>query len=334
MKKFNLISGMTAFSLALSACATVSVEQPGVAAESAPLGDRLVLLGVKGGPVADPVNSEPASILMIGGRPYLIDAGAGVVQRLAQAGVQPADIGTIFLTHHHLDHTAGLTPLLALNWINTGLGGSPIANIDIYGPPATVELIEAIESVISVSERVFRGGIPQLPEASERFLGHDAMPGQVFADDMVRVTSVENSHYSHETFGPGGRDRSYSYRFETGDISIVFTGDTGPSQSLLQLASGADILVSEVLNPIRPNRANRPEAATGLREHMTREHMNGREVGELAASAGVKLLVLHHIPGVLSAEGRESILSDIRESYRGEVIVGADLMTVELSKYR
>src|SRR3546814_19231575 len=68
--------------------------------------------------------------------------------------------------------------------------------------------------------------------------------GLVYSDGRVKVFAAENTHY--QTFN-AGRDKSFSYRFETPGRVIVFSGDTGPSEALTELARGADILVSEVI---------------------------------------------------------------------------------------
>ena len=59
-----------------------------------------------------------------GGLNLLFDCGSGTETRLAQAGVDPCSIGHIFLTHHHIDHDAGLMPLLKGNWLASTIPSS------------------------------------------------------------------------------------------------------------------------------------------------------------------------------------------------------------------
>ena len=81
------------------------------------------------------------------------------------------------------------------------------------------------------------------------FFGHDVGTGLVYQDANIKVTAVENTHFHHHPGSPAyGRHKSYSYRFETPDRVIVFTGDTGPSDAVTALAKDADILVSEVVS--------------------------------------------------------------------------------------
>ena len=83
---------------------------------------------------------------------------------------------------------------------------------------------------------------------TQTFHGHDVVLGLVYQDDRVKVIAVENTHFH---FPPGsrpdGKYRSYSYRFETPDRVVVFTGDTGPCDALTELAKNADVLVTEVM---------------------------------------------------------------------------------------
>lgn len=327
MMKKRLVGG--AILLALSSHSVA-------AQQSAPTSDRtnrLILLGTKGGPVVDVERSEPASLLVVEGSPYLIDAGTGTAHQLARAGFPTISISNVFITHHHLDHTAGLSPLLSLNWINQGLSGTKPSALNVYGPPGTNYLVKAAVNLLSVSERIFRAGIPSLPASETRFFGRDVEPGVVFQDGKVKVTAVENSHFSTRSTGPDGKqDRSYAYRFDTGKTSIVFTGDTGPSSAVNALAKGADILVSEVLLPRPANGARRPQTALGkeLAAHMTLEHLTVAEVGKMAAAAGVKRVVLTHFAGVLTPEVEAATREEIRGYYKGEVVFGKDLMSIDL----
>jgi len=73
----------------------------------------------------------------------------------------------------------------------------------------------------------------------------------VFQDSNLKVTAVENTHFHFPPGSPGyGKYKSCAYRFDAADRSAVFTGDTGPSDAIAELARGADLLVSEATNPV------------------------------------------------------------------------------------
>ncbi len=197
--------------------------------DSAHHSTRLILLGTYGGPKATKFRSEPASLLVVDGKTYLIDAGPGVDRQIAWSGFRHADIGAIFITHHHIDHDAGLVPLISLIWFEKAWHNIATPPVQIYGPPATEFLTHTALDYLGVSERIFRAGVPRLPPGAPMFLAHDIdRDGQFFTDDKVRVTAAENSHYHFKSSDPQtGEDRSYSYRFDTQGGSVVFTGDTG-----------------------------------------------------------------------------------------------------------
>ena len=295
--------------------------------------NQIVLLGTHGGPSTPADRSEIATLLLVGGRPYLIDAGEGVARQLSAARQRLPDIRTVFITHHHLDHTAGLEPLISLSWFGTGLAGKPTPPMQIYGPPATRFLVKASLDYLSVSERIFRAGIPTLPEAAGMFVGHDIdHDGLAYQDDRVRVTAVENTHFGHASYGPDGKkDMSLSYRFDTPAGSVVFTGDTGPSEAVTRLAKGADVLVSEVRLPFDPV-VGRPggSGALGkeLGEHMDREHLTPEAVGRMAAAAGVKTVILTHLVVGNSPDVDKRLKQGVRKSFSGKLIVARDLQAV------
>jgi ribonuclease BN (tRNA processing enzyme) len=301
---------------------------------------QVVLLGTKGGPTADAERSEPASLLLVDGTPYLIDAGAGVARQLAAAGYPPPQVRNIFLTHHHLDHDAGLEPLMGLSWIGTGLSGKAKPPVEIYGPPATGFLVDAALRYISVSERIFRAGIPTLPTALSMFVAHDIdHDGLAFQDARIKVTAAENTHLRHPSGGPdASRDMSFSYRFDTPSGSVVFTGDTGPSDAVTRLATGADVLVSEVYlpSPGMPGSGNGASSTTPLlkqlAEHMALEHLSPEEVGKMAARAGVKTVILTHIVAANSPALADQLKAGVHRYFKGPVVVGQDLLSFDLGQ--
>jgi len=292
---------------------------------------RIILLGTNGGPTPSKTRAEPANLLVVDGKPYLIDAGSGVDRQIALAGFKLAEIRNVFITHHHIDHDGGLTPLIAMTWFDVAWHGFPVAPVQIYGPSATQELVRTSLEFLSVSERIFRAGVPELAPSRTMFVGHDIdHDGQVFQDERVRVTAAENTHFHFPSEGlASGRDRSYSYRFDTSHGAVVFTGDTGPSDALVNLAQGADVLVSEVCD----ERLG-ASALTKLRQdedlHMRTEHLTPQDVGNIAARAHVKTVILtHFVPG--DDETDTTRFTDgVLRRFHGPVIAGRDLFEYDL----
>ena len=292
---------------------------------------RIVTLGTLGGPRSHVERALSSNLLQVGDRLYLIDAGPGVSRVLAKAGFQPADINKLFLTHLHFDHVAGLGSFLGLSWLRrTG------RLTEIFGPPSTGDVIAGAAQFLKVPTEVFMAQMPPNPPVSEILKVHDidvVEPTVIYRDDKVTVTAVENSHFVTipvESRPPGAR-RAYSYRFDTPDRSIVFTGDTGPSAAVEKLAKGADVLVSEVLDvdtviAMQAELLNAPlEELEASAAHMREEHLTPEAVGQMAQRAGVEMVVLSHIGPANDGEtDMRKYSQGVRNHFTGQVVVAND----------
>ncbi len=296
-----------------AACAAASPEA-GAAPAAVQSADGILLLGTAGGPLARPDRSGIASLLSIGGKTYLIDAGEGLVHQLGKAGLQPPAVPTVFLTHLHDDHYAGLPALASFAWTQR----SP--RLDIHGPQGTADLVRGIWQVMAPNARI-RMAEQRIERTPEDFAAaHEFVAGQIFDDGNVRVSALANSHYDLPPGSPAAGNMSYSLRFESRGRSIVFTGDTGPSPAVAEFASRADVLVAEMASL-----ADREAVPPFVRPHMDREHLSPLQVGKLAAAAEVKTLILTHV-GVVG----ESDLAIIRGVFKGRIVLGSDLARIAL----
>jgi len=278
---------------------------------------QIVLLGTKGGPRVGGARKNPATLLKIGGVPYVIDCGYGVCAQLLKAGVPLQTLRYIFLTHMHSDHNLEYGPLVYNAWAN-GLK----QRVDAYGPSTlnhqTAAYFDSMKFDIDI--RIDDEGRPDLRKLIAPHEFDDN--GLVMENADVRVTATRVRH-------PPVKD-AFAFRFDTQDRSVVISGDTNYSPELIELAKGADVLLHEVLHvPGLDALLKRVNNAATLREHILASHTTTEDVGRVAAAAGVKKLVLHHfVPGDDPSISDEMWTEDVRKHFKGEIVVGRDLMVI------
>ena len=276
---------------------------------------RLILLGTGGGPRPRKANSAPAQVIVANDVAYVVDCGNGVARQLAFAGVPLPSLRHIFITHHHSDHNADYGNLILLAWAS-GLR----TRVDTWGPPPleTMTRLFLEMNASDIDTRVAdEGRIPLSPLITVHEL---ASNGVVMQDDNVKVTATL---VHHPPVVP-----SFGYRFDAADRSIVISGDTTPSDNLVRLAEGADILVHEALYaPAIDRLVARVPNASSLRQSILSHHTTAEEAGRIAQRAGVRTLVLSHLvpPDDVLISDRMWI-DAAHATFRGQVIVGKDLL--------
>jgi ribonuclease Z len=121
---------------------------------------------------------------------------------------------------------------------------------------------------------------------------------------------------------------------------VVMSGDTKKCDTLVRAASGADVLVSEVLHlgmmrqRIDALRGANNERMAEILSEACEYHSPTADVGAMARDAGVKKLVLTHIipPPPNEGDQIDAIVASVRESYDGEVIPGTDLQRILIAE--
>jgi ribonuclease BN (tRNA processing enzyme) len=289
----------------------------GLGSARAATGTRLILLGTGGGPTPKKTRSAPAQAIVVNGVTYVIDCGDGVARQIVAAGLKLGSIRNVFITHHHSDHNADLGNLLLLAW-----AADLDHRVDAYGPPPLAAMIRQSLSLnaFDIKTRIADEGRPPLAPLIHP---HEfAKPGLVMQDGNVKVTAAL---VRHPPVVP-----AFAYRFDTADRSIVISGDTAPSEALISLAKGADVLVHEVMYLPALEKLLATEAnATRLKDHLLASHTTTEQVGRIATAAGVKTLVLSHfVPGGYPFIEDSVWLDAVRPHFAGEIIVGRDLLEI------
>ena len=318
--------------LATMSCAAAFAQAPG--APAAPRSE-FVTLGTGGGPVIRRERAEPANAIVVGKDVYLFDTGSGVERQMVGAGLALANVRAVFISHHHIDHNADLGQLIDSRWMFNSVQALPV-----IGPPGTVEMVGALVQasrpveLSPIGSAGPRGKIAIARTVDARDLAATMdRPTEVYKDDNIRVLAVTNEHYHFAAGSPAASfSRSYSFRIEAADRVYVYTGDTGPSTHLEELAKGADVLVSEVIDLDKMRQILKragdlpPAMLPPMIKHMEEDHLTPAEIGKIAASAGVKAVVLTHIvPGEDGERDAGGYTKGISPTYRGPVKLARDL---------
>jgi ribonuclease BN (tRNA processing enzyme) len=279
---------------------------------------QIVMLGT-GTPRPDPERSGPATAILANGTPYLIDFGPGVIRRAAAAyqrgvtalGRGVTDVTTAFLTHLHVDHTAGYPDLILTPWI---MGRT--RPLQVYGPKGLAAMTRHVLAgwQVDIANRI--EGIDRLPAAGCEVKVHEIEAGCVYKDGNVRVTAFRVSH--------GTVEDAFGYRFETQDKVIVISGDTAPTEAMVEHAKGCDVLIHEAYSEQTFN-----QVSPRWQEYRRNYHTSSQELASLAGRISPGLLILYHRVNVgapiTAPNPEEAVLNEIRRTYRGDVVVGHDL---------
>jgi ribonuclease BN (tRNA processing enzyme) len=230
------------------------------------------------------------------------------VTALGYGGV---NIRVVFLTHMHSDHTIGYPDLVFTPWV---MGRSD--PLDVYGPTGIRAMTEHMLMAwqVDIDGRV--SGIGDHDPAGCKVNAREIVPGLVHRDCNVAVTAFSVKH--------GEMVDSFGYRFDTPDRTIVISGDTTPTQALLDHSRGCDLLLHEAYSMETYRRVS-PRA----QEYRRRHHTSSVELAEIANDVKPGLLVVYHRSNMGGAPGtpdsEDILLDEIREGYAGRVVMGHDL---------
>jgi ribonuclease BN (tRNA processing enzyme) len=249
---------------------------------------ELIMLGSGTGiPLND--RASPSFVLFINRHPILFDLGPGTLRQLTRIGLSHEGIARIFFTHFHPDHTADLIHLLFATRNPLILRKRrPFVLTGACGLRNFVEGLQAAHGHwLNLPEKLMK--IEELEEGG--------MDEKDYGD--FKIITRPALHTPH----------SIAYRVENREgQSVVYTGDTGFSDDIVDLSKGVDLLITESSFP------------DGSEE---KGHLTPSLAGRMASLAKAKTLLLTHFyPEVLATD----IAAACRKTYQGELILGRDLL--------
>lgn len=273
---------------------------------------KFTFLGT-GCPVASPMRAGPAHLVTGRRARLLIDCGSGVSQRLVAAGERGADLDALIVTHYHSDHVVDFYQLLVSSW-HQGRARPFV----VHAPASVITHMRRILEAYA-DERALRIAHERRPSS----LGLEVEFHELAAGRAIKIGDLEAEAFAvdHRPVAP-----AFGLVLRQRQTRIVFSGDTRPVPSLIAAARGAELLVCEVF----VDREMKP--AQGVRSAQTiaavkSYHLTARQIAKVARAADVGALALTHF--VPPNADRPALLAEIRKGYRGPVLLGEDLMSID-----
>jgi ribonuclease Z len=153
---------------------------------------KAILLGT-GGPRPDPDRQGPSLVVRVGDDNLVFDAGRGAATQLVRAGIPITEVGHVFLTHHHFDHTGGLADLVFAAW-----NKARNRTIRVFGPVGTSRMLrrlfEAYSPNIEYRLSEIALTVEKLMDIREMVEAADAEPGLVRDAGGWRVSAEYMDH--------------------------------------------------------------------------------------------------------------------------------------------
>jgi ribonuclease Z len=288
-----------------------------------------------GSPLPNPNRAGPCNVVIAGKHIFVVDVGEGGARNINLMNISLGRVEGIFLTHFHSDHTDGLGPLMLGRWTS----GTAKLPLPVHGPEGVDQLVAGYNAAYAIDNgyRVGHHGPAIVPPSGA---GAIAIPftlpevGKgdtivILQQDGLKVTAIR---VDHSPVKP-----AVGYRFDYKGRSIVISGDTSVSASLIAAARGADLLVHEALSPKLVRLMTNALEAKGQKNlaQITRDilnyHTTPEEAAKVAQAAGVKQLVLSHIvPSIPSSFFYPAFLGDAKTRFKGPLVVGEDGMLFSL----
>lgn len=233
----------------------------------------LHLLGT-GAALSDASRTTTMLAVEAGATLVLIDCGGDAAQRLLASGLALNKVSGLIVTHEHADHVAGFPLLMERLWL-AGIGPT----FDVYG------IEQAITQAKRSHEAFDTASWPGYPEIRYHEIDHTEGSLVLETDDLV-VCATPGDH-AVPVVGLRFSDKR-------GGGVLVCSGDTERSSAITELARGADLLVHE---------------ATGAGPG----HSSAVDAADVASSAGVRKLVLVHLPPDIEQD--ELALNDAKQRF-------------------
>ncbi len=271
-----------------------------------------VILTGTGSPLPDADRAGPSTLVKAGEAHILVDAGRGVVMRLAGAGSVPGLLAGVLITHLHSDHVCALNDVITTHWVMTG--GN--AELKVFGPAGTAQFVDRQLSALE-------------PDIGYRMAHHEVLvrppsvqvtelrPGDSFSIGDVDIATSATDHAPVQP--------TIGYRLAHQGKTVALVGDTIPCSGVDDLARGADLYVQTVI---------RRDVVEAIPHPMLQDildyHSGVVEAAQTAARVGARRLALTHMVPAPTPDQYPEWIAIAAEHFQGEIIIGDDLTAISI----
>ncbi len=290
-----------------------------------------------GAPLPDPNRVGPQAVVVAGDQMLVFDTGPGSTRQLALTGLSISSVNALFLTHFHSDHISDLGEFMLQHWTGTGVEEP----LQIYGPPGVEEVVDGFLTAYQLDRgyRIDHHGPDTMPPSgfggvAHTFdLGTDLMSSEVVyeaGDVQVIAFNVD-----HPPVVP-----AVGFRVNYKDRSVIITGDTIYSDSLIHHAMGADLMVSDSLNHkmsqmIAEAGESMDNNLSSVAEDIQESHIKPEEAAVVAREAGVPVLMITHVLPPVPDFLKRPFLREAKAIYDGHLQMANDgtLISLPVNSY-
>ncbi len=232
---------------------------------------------------------------------FLIDCGDGMgtMRQLVRAGVPLSSVNTVFITHHHADHVAGM-----LHYLFLKLYLEERSVVHVYGPRAALDVVR------SVSDQT---------HTLAQYEGERLFYEAVQSGECVQYAPFVTVCAVRVDAKVAAGQQCFAYAVAIGKTKIVFTADMTPNKNFDRLAKGTDMLIHECFT-----------TASEVRLAHQRGHSTAKDAGIAASKAGVKQLILTHFRPLSVIGDGSSLVNEAKKYFSGSVQPAQDLMEIRL----
>lgn len=272
------------------------------------------------------------------GDSFLFDCGSGISAKQVAMGIPYSSVDKIFITHLHGDHTSDLITVYCF-----GPSLDRKTPLLLFGPSGdtpdegTAAFADNLKKLMKWHEESFSFLQTGMANGEDGYdivateLPYMKVGGVAYEKNGVKITHFPAVH---------ARDGSISYKLEWNGLSMVFSGDTKPSNYMIDQAKGVDVLIHEMVVPpetwaaknsgLKPGDPGWDQALSIAQMVQDSSHTPQQALGYILSKTNPRLGIATHFQ--VNEDTVGPAMKDIRTWYKGPIAIATDLLVVNVSK--